>query len=428
MNLPGRQLSLILLIVLLALPASALVSAQGPDPVFGYTHVRSDGNRFAAGLGRLPEVPPLDIPLSGEPAWIVGAPLEEGSLWVAVLDTGAVQAFAVSSEGEVSPAAITPDFLPPGMPPVLQLLDGTATLLTAPAEDASPLIPPVSLPDGRMAYATLDGDIVILDAGRETSRLGVELLPDTRLLMDERGNLRFLSGVTEIYAHGVLGDALEAQALGSLEIDGNHYTSGGTSIASQPEPQVIEGLTPLWADLTGDGIRDEFVTLSNASVGAQIVMRDGASGTLAYGPAIGQGYRWRHQIAVAPFGPAGELELVDVLTPHLGGVVEFYQASGDRLEIVARVPGYTSHVLGSRNLDMAAAGDFDGDGQVELLLPDQARTRLGAIRRTVDGAEAAWEVPLDGTLVTNLAAVTLAGDGLAVGAGRADGTLRLWLP
>jgi hypothetical protein len=67
------------------------------------------------------------------------------------------------------------------------------------------------------------------------------------------------------------------------------------------------------------------------------------------------------------------------------GVVEFYQWREDTLQIVARVPGYTSHVIGTRNLDMAAAGDFDGDGRFELLLPNQQRTTLGGIRRTEDG-------------------------------------------
>ena len=99
--------------------------------------------------------------------------------------------------------------------------------------------------------------------------------------------------------------------------------------------------------------------------------------------------------------------MVDVLTPHIGGVVEFYRVSGGELTIVAHVPGYTSHSIGTRNLDMALAADFDGDGRLELLLPSQARTELGAVRRTQDGAEVAWSVSVDGRVATNLAAVTL---------------------
>lgn len=68
---------------------------------------------------------------------------------------------------------------------------------------------------------------------------------------------------------------------------------------------------------------------------------------------------------------------MDALTPHIGGEVEFYRLRGDQLEIVAQVPSYTSHVLGTHNLDMATAVEIDGDGRLELLLPNQARTELG---------------------------------------------------
>jgi hypothetical protein len=117
-----------------------------------------------------------------------------------------------------------------------------------------------------------------------------------------------------------------------------------------------------------------------------------------------------------------------VLTPHIGGVVEFYRLAGNRLEIVAQVPGYTSHVIGSRNLDTAVAGDFDGDGRIELLVPNQARTSLGAIRRKPGGAEVAWTIPVGGRVMTNLATVVFPDDALAVGVGHEGNMLRLWLP
>ncbi len=95
---------------------------------------------------------------------------------------------------------------------------------------------------------------------------------------------------------------------------------------------------------------------------------------------------------------------------------------------MAQVPGYSSHEIGSRNLDRALAGDLDGDGRIELLVPDQAQESLGAIRRTNEGAETAWSIPLDGRLSTNLAAVTLPDGILALGVGLEEGLLRLWLP
>jgi len=79
-------------------------------------------------------------------------------------------------------------------------------------------------------------------------------------------------------------------------------------------------------------------------------------------------------------------------------------------------------MIGSRNLDMAAAGDFDGDGRLELLLPTDNYTSLSALRRTEDGVEIAWSVPLDGRLATNLATVTLEDGSLLLGGATTEGT------
>jgi hypothetical protein len=241
-----------------------------------------------------------------------------------------------------------------------------------------------------------------------------------------------------------LGDRIEAQ--------------GWTLVDTVPQPRVqrtvtlpggavIEGIAPIWADLTGDGERNVVVTVSDRREGARIVVFNTDGERVAAGPAIGQGFRWRHQLVVAPFGPRNELELAVVRTPHIGGVVEFYRARGNTLEIVAEVEGsehvemhpagdfvptpvagYRSHTLGSRNLDMAIAGDFDADGHLELLVPTHTHTTLAAIRRVPHGAQIVWSLPVGGQLSTNLSAVTLADGRLALGAGHDHRQLRLWLP
>lgn len=402
-------------------PSAVSPAVEGPA-TFGYTHQQPDGNRLVSGEGALPNVTPVDIPLAFIPQWLVAAPTDEGSLWVAVTIEGQAQAFQVL-EGEVAPVAITPERLPAGMPPLLRLANGLPSLVTPPTEAASQATHPIVLPSsGRLAFTESNGDLVIWDEA-EVARLSVNALPDARLLADQTDRLLLLTDPTSRYAHGVLGDQLEAASITLVE------TAPTPRIAqkiSLPEPDVVEGIAPIWVDLTGDGQREIIVTVSNERDGARIFVFDEVGEQVAVGPAIGQGHRWRHQLAVAPFGPAGELELVDVRTPHIGGTVEFYQLAGQTLDIIAKVPGYTSHLIGSYNLDMAVAGDFDGDGQVELLLPDQARTELGGIRRIQEDAEVAWTVPAGGRVTTNLATVTLNDGSLAVGVGYEDQGLRIW--
>ena len=96
--------------------------------------------------------------------------------------------------------------------------------------------------------------------------------------------------------------------------------------------------------------------------------------------------------------------------------------------LTASLPGYSSHVLGSRNLDLAAAGDFDGDGRLELLIPNQDKNILAAIQRHGDTAREIWRLPIGGRLTTNLAISTEPSGRISAAVGRADNTLRLWLP
>lgn len=148
---------------------------------------------------------------------------------------------------------------------------------------------------------------------------------------------------------------------------------------------------------------------------------------MAEGPPIGTGKLWRHQLAAGPFGPDGEIELVDVLTPHIGGIVEFYRLQDGRLNIVTKIKGYSSHQIGSRNLDMAIAGDFDNDGQIEIIVPDQGFTKLGIIKHGRKGAEIISNIDIGGKLSTNISVAEGNSENLILGVGREDGVLRIWI-
>jgi hypothetical protein len=276
---------------------------------------------------------------------------------------------------------------------------------------------------GRLAFIDSEGDLVVWQNGSEAGRLAVDALPDARLLIDEQERVLLLTKPSSRYPHGIAGDRLEATEITLLE---THPSLKAVTRISIPGQRVVEGISPIWADLNGDGRREIIVTISDSEQGAQVVVYSESGDQLAAGPAVGRGNRWRHQIAVAPLGVNGELELAEVLTPHIGGIAGFYRLDGESLNLVAQQAGVTSHTIGSRNLDMGIAGDLDGDGQPELVVFDQSFTDLTAMRRTVDGIEIAWQTPVGGKAATNLASVNLDG-GISLGVGRDDGVLRIWL-
>lgn len=94
-----------------------------------------------------------------------------------------------------------------------------------------------------------------------------------------------------------------------------------------------------------------------------------------------------------------------------GPVLERVAASRDR---------YTSHVIGTGNLDMGLALDANADGRLDVVVPTADRLALTALTRTNDsqGWEPVTELGLDGLLTTNLASQVVDGrTTLAVGAG-----------
>jgi hypothetical protein len=391
---------------------------------YGYTYQRADGNRVVAGQGDVPNLMPIDIPLEGTPQWVTAVPLAQGVLWGVVLTDGRTQAF-LANNGEVTP--IASNALTPHIAPVLTVdpVQGQALFLNPPSADPDGSAPIIYNNAGHIAHANTARELTLVNAGEIIAQPPVTVLPDARLLFDGHGRLLLLTDPTDRYPHGALGDAIEAGGFALIQTDPEIKVIAHFLI---PEPQVAEGIMPLWADWNSDGKREILLTLSDANQGAQFVLFAEDGTQLASGPAIGQGNRWRHQIAIAPFGPGGEIELTAVRTPHLDSVVEFYQWQGDELTLVAELPGYTSHVIGSRNLDMAMAGDFDGDGRIELLLPTPDRTQLGGIQRTDEGATAVYHLDIGGELATNLAGVMTGAGETAVGLGRSDNVLRIWQP
>lgn len=393
---------------------------------FGFTHIRADGNRLLQGVGAMTVKTPMEIRLAGAPRWVVAAPVEgNGSIWVVALEDGTIQSFLIAA-GEITPILISPISLPPGSPPLLMIKEGIPALVTPPPGDASPLTHPIFLPGDKnqLIYIAANGDVVFLQDG-STERFSVGALPDARLLSNQNGDVLVLSGATNRYAHGVLGDQLEASTITLFNTD----PPGVQRVIELPPNQVVEGHAPIWVDLDGDGSREILVTLADEIQGAQLAVYNESGELTALGPAIGRGFRWRHMLAAAPFQGVGlGMQVVDNLTPHLGGVTEFYELNESGLEVFTSVQGYSTHQLGSRNLDMALAGDLDGDGNIELMIPTQARDALGVFRLVNNSASIAWTVIFEGVLATNLSGVELSDGSLAVGFGTSMNRLLVWVP
>ena len=382
------------------------------------TQQNPSANRYVPGQIDLAAAQVVDIPLDGKPSWVLGIGLDAGrSLWLAVLNDGRVQAFEMQ-DGAVNAVIGFPESIEAGQPPTLAWVDGEIVLLNALDSGGNALNHPLLAGDQLLALDEqgrlwADGDL-----------LAEGFLLDGRILSDGEGRILLLSQPSSDYEHGILGDTLESKTLTLFDL-----AIGETQFIGELGPgQVFEAIMPIWADLDQDGQREILVTASDSDQGAQLKLYAQSGELLAQSDPIGQGNRWRNQAAIAPFGPNGEWEVADVRIPHINGVVEFFSWQGDQLDLQAAISGYTSHVLGRRNLDMALAADVNADGQVELLLPSQNLRSLAAIQHQQDGAAVVWELELGTRLSSNIASARFADGELAIGIGLESGVLRVWLP
>lgn len=414
---------------------SSVVPTTEAVRAYGYTYVRPDGNRTVTGNGDLPRSRPIDVELAGKPTWVTGVTIEGDTAWVVVLEDGRVQAFRLNRQGAIHPWSVTPDRIPPGSPPLARVSGDALELVTLPIALASSPTHPIPIGDGGDLLAVApDGDGLLLTRDvrpRIMEGLRVRALPDARMVQGERGRIAVLSDPTRRYPHGVLGDELEAEAITILRSRISDAGDRDVRVVGRieaPRGRVLEALAPLWLRMSSGGEELLAITESSPDEGTRVALYAADGRQVSAGPPIGAGMRWRHLLAAGPFGPGGEIELVATRTPHIGGVVEFYRLHPERrdLEIVATMPGYTSHRIGSRNLDTALGGDLDGDGRWEILVPDQSYSRLAAIRHDEGGARVVWTLPVGSTLATNLAPATGSDGRIVLAAGTSEGMLRVW--
>ncbi|MEM7143111.1 MAG: hypothetical protein AAF548_18965 [Actinomycetota bacterium] len=360
-----------------------LTTVAGGDTVDGEAGFegRADiwptGNRISRGAGDLTTAP-VEVRLDSPAVWLVPSSPEPEAPWAAVLADGRLV--------WIDPVERAVEVLDPAWGDAEPIVRSGRIETWNVAADF-----PGALSDGR---AVTDGEIVVV-----------------------------LAYPTDRYGHAVLGDDIEA---GAIEI---HAATDGPGLDARIELErdVVEGRTALLGDADGDGTDEILVTLSNADTGARLVLYDQAGALVAESDPIGRGNRWRNQLAIAPVGPNGEIEVVDIRTPHLGRTIEWFRLDGGRLELVAELPGFTSHVIGSRNLELAIVADPDGDGRLEVVASSPDRFVLSVVARTEDGAEVEASVDLGARLSSNIGAVDHDDGSASYAAGSDDGVVRFWL-
>lgn len=397
------------------------VEADLPDAglTFATTFGDADGNKYVAGVGAIEPTSFEDVDLGFAPQWMVGISDGDRIVLAATSADGQVSGLAIDDSG-VSDVPLNLTALPAGTPPALVAGSGVL-LISPPGSTASSLTNAVALDTGGLAFILNDGAVVIAD-GIGNRRLEVDALLDGRLTVSSDGLMAVLVDPTDRYPHAIAGDALEAGAVAFVSLE----TQQEVARTSFGDVDVFEGLYGMFADLTGNGTDELVVTLSNRELGAWLAVIDEDGEIVAESSPIGRSNRWRHQLAVGPFGPDGEIELVDVRTPHIGGIVEFFRLDGGVLDLAATAQEYSTHAIGSRNLDMAAAFDVDGDGRAEVIVPTVQRDELHVLGRVVDSVETVMVLPLEARLSSNLVAVPTSDGGIVLVAGLADGRIRIW--
>ena len=250
-------------------------------------------------------------------------------------------------------------------------------------------------------YAIVSNGDLQIKMRTQTTILEINALPDAQIIQDERQRLLILSDPDDQYPHGILGDDLEARSVTIVQLSDQPYVLSQFSV---PTDWVIESILPIWSDWDGDGDREILLTLSNSTSGAKLVLYDEDGNALAESDPIGIGYRWRHALDIAPFGEKSQMLLADVETPHIGGIVHFYSWDKENkvLKIETSLPGYSTHDIGSRDMQMYILATDEENEQTLLILPSQSKTELAALRLVSGVIHEEWRLSLGGRLSGNL--------------------------
>jgi len=266
-------------------------------------------------------------------------------------------------------------------------------------------------PRGPAFRAVLDRGKLTLEPDDELAapETRPDMLPDGVLVKGRRNiHAAWLTGPTDRYGHGVLGDAIEA---GGVAVE---LKNGVVQRYDLPQDSVFEDRFPRLADVDGDGLHEVVLVRSYLDAGAAVmVLKSGPGGLkpLAESAAIGLANRWLNPVGVADFDGDGRPEIAVVETPHIGGILRLHGLSGTGLPVELRKDGFSNHAMGSSDLGLSAITDANGDGRPDMVVPDASRRALRVITIRGGELEQIALAPLPRPLASNIAAIDLDGNG-----------------
>lgn len=336
------------------------------------TDIQSNGNKVVQMPALWTDLESFSIDLDSQPEWILSTPWKNGTKWMVQSNSGSIYQFF--KQGDRITRLET---LVCNASPALWVQSRPFTRFYCPEASLSSETAPTYLGKD-FGYAWIDNqNRFVNQRNGKTFSLPINALPDSRIVHNEDGIVVILSEPTSEYAHGVLGDVLEAKSITVIQCDPEPRVD---RVIRMENNWVIEGTSAILSDWNQDGSHEILVTRTRNIDGAQHILYDLEGRELAKSDPIGRTFRWRHQLAIGPFGiekdDPDKHQLVSVLTPHIGGVVQFFSWEGDKLKIEFQKSGWTSHIIATRNLDMALTGFFKDPNILSLVIPSQSRRNL----------------------------------------------------
>lgn len=174
--------------------------------------------------------------------------------------------------------------------------------------------------------------------------------PNSAVVTSDQGPITHARyfGATIEYAHGILGDAVEAEGLVVRVSDGVTATC---HIVDAGANRVFEDTSPRLVDLDNDGHNEVIVVATHRDKGARLEIYGGATNDqplrlLAATPYIGRTHRWLAPIGAADLDGDGTVEIAYIDRPHLAKTLRIWRYESGSLTEVASVPGFSNHKIG----------------------------------------------------------------------------------